>query len=392
MKRFKIAMALCVIVVAAIFCIEPMNLSFASPDSCVVVETVIDFGEVNCGAVEPDTVTITCADDDTLHINVTGLSSPYSFVSGNGADTLYQDSTATVIFQYAPTAAGVHTDTIDVGLAACDNSIVTGTGIAAECSLSVSSINCGDIAIGVTYLDTITIYNTEGDTIILNVSGLSGDYAIDSGSGADTLLAGENKDVIVSFDPPTIRAISEATDTLVMGSSSECDSIILTATSYVPVYPSDQGKYVTAQDALNRIAESNRWASQIIYDGHDITSADTTFLSTGWSRSDGGKIFLQINTADVAHSGGEPLLTVKMVEEDFWNLLYLQSNAADPTDTLVIGDGANGYNVWVVTGYGATLKDVSERTMAFGDSICVICIPDDASAGTIHATVRFKKE
>ena len=169
------------------------------------------------------------------------------------------------------------------------------------------------------------------------------------------------------------------------------DSLIILADSTmkdIAAIKDDVDNIYSRLDSVYRCS----WAREVVHDGHNVTTADTTFLTTGWNVADGGKIYLQVYGNSITGSGGEPLIIAKAVEEGRWNQLYLQYNDQDPTDTLVIADGSNSYNTWLTTGYNATLKSTDNRIIVFGDSICIILLPDDVSSGAIDMTGRYQKE
>lgn len=252
--------------------------------------------------------------------------------------------------------------------------------------------------------DAILTVNTDIASIAASIDSHADSIVKTTTEIADTTsaISATNRDIETGVDALVIdaAAIEVDADAIVTSADSiaKSNTAIYDSIKVIPAInrdiKSNLDDIVVDVDVLNDIltAMDPDWTREIVYAGHDVTTADTTFFTTGWGVADGGKISLQIYASGIVGDGGEPLIIAKMIEEGHWFPLYMSTNNLDPTDTLVIADGTNYYTTWLVGGYNATFKFALDRYLVFGDSIGIILLPDDVTSGTIFATGRYKKD
>ena len=270
--------------------------------------------------------------------------------------------------------------------------------------VAATAISSGTVAAGVdTTIEMLTaIEDTLGIAIAPDITlGTASLAAIETDAAAievlnaairDSIGAGNADLTSVTPDIEEIRVDAEAIKTAVeniedtLGTAIAPDITLMTA---------DLDAIATLQNSIYSRLDSitqNSWRREVVYAAHDATVADTTFFTTGWGVADGGRICLQVYAGGIVDAAGEPLIIAETIEEGRRFPLYTATGNTDPTDTLVIADGTHLYTTWLVSGYNASIKIAIDRYPVFGDSICIIYIPDDASAGTIDITGRYKEE
>ena len=193
----------------------------------------MNFGSVATGSTATHTFTVnnTGGVPATALADAGGLAAPYTFLGGaypgtggTCAATLLNGANCTIVVEYAPTATGVQTDTIDLSYndgAGAQNSTrdLTGTG-AAPAVLSISdapTYDYGTIAVGGTSNYTFTVSNTGGIPATLLTGGafgadfrfLGGAYPGTGGTCTGTLANGANCTVVVEFVPSATGALAD---------------------------------------------------------------------------------------------------------------------------------------------------------------------------------------
>jgi uncharacterized repeat protein (TIGR01451 family) len=172
---------------------------------CDVSPTFIDFGTaVIPGSIVDADFAITNIGTGTLTGEVSESCDHYSIQAGGGAFSLAAGETVYVTVRFEPTAVGTHTCEVQTGTE-CDNVSCTGVGdIPAECDVSPTILNFGEVAIGDYADDTFRITNIGGGTLTGTVSESCDHYEIVSGGGAYALGAGQFVDVTVRYAPTTV--------------------------------------------------------------------------------------------------------------------------------------------------------------------------------------------
>jgi hypothetical protein len=168
---------------------------------CSLSVASLDFGTVTVGACLDKIFTIRNSGTVTLTGNVS-LSCPehYTIELGGGAFSLNPNQTRQVRVNFAPTTAGSHPCSVELGTN-CAAVPITGTGGAAPaCQLSVTSLNFGSVNVNSSTTRTFNVTNAGGGTMAVNLSESCADYTILSATSFD-LAGGASQTVTVRFLP-----------------------------------------------------------------------------------------------------------------------------------------------------------------------------------------------
>ncbi len=174
----------------------------------------VNFGNVNVGSTSDQTVTITNQANSTAALtgSVGSLAAPFSVVSGGGAFNLTPGQSATVTIRFSPTTGGAASSNLSITHNATNQTSPTtvalsGTGIVPGISISInpSSVIFGNVNVGQSINQTITITNQSSSTAALtgSVGTLSAPFSVVSGGGAFTLAPGQSVTVTVRYSPTT---------------------------------------------------------------------------------------------------------------------------------------------------------------------------------------------
>ena len=172
--------------------------------TCSVSPTNLNFGSVDIsGGYADRTFTITNTGTGTLTGDPSESCSHYSIVSGGDPYSLGAGQSRTVTVRFDPSSTGTKTCTVNTGASICSDVSCTGVGVDNDpvCSVNPTSLDFGDVTVGL-YLDKVfTIQNTGGGTLTGAPSENCGHYDIVAGAGQYNLTAGQHKAVQVRFEP-----------------------------------------------------------------------------------------------------------------------------------------------------------------------------------------------
>lgn len=215
--------------------------------------TSLAFGDLLVGEQSQQTVTVTNDGDAVLTIDsITLAGSVYS--AAGCTQPLGAGDSCDVTVTFSPATAGAVSDTLTITSDDPDEATVTvnltGNGIAPDITLSTTNLAFGDLLIGETATQSVTISN-DGDAV-LNIGSIalsgSGDFTYNGCT--QSLAAGDSCDVTVTFSPVTAGV---ATDTLTIMSDDPDEATVTVALS---------GNGITAETYLQElIAYANQEAS-----------------------------------------------------------------------------------------------------------------------------------
>lgn len=169
---------------------------------CAIDITTLDFGTVLLGSSADRTFQISNTGGGTLSGTITESCETYSLVSGGGAFSLANGASRSVTVRFTPTSETQYTCAVAFGTAWCVDVQCFGTGQGIpQCTVSPTSLNFGDVAVGSTADRTFTVRNTGGGTLTGSVSESCADYSLPSGGGSYSLPAGGTRTVTVRFAP-----------------------------------------------------------------------------------------------------------------------------------------------------------------------------------------------
>jgi plastocyanin len=202
-----------------------VNVTSAGPVINIsVTPTSVDFGNVNVGSNSDQMITITnlMTSNATLSGNVGAPAAPFSVQSGGGPFSLTPGQSVIVTVRFSPTAEGAAASNLSIIHNATNQTNPTsipliGTGLTPGIHISVNpaSLNFGNVTVGQSTSQNITILNQANSTGPLtgSVSALTGPFSIVSGGGPFNLPPGQSQIVTVSFSPAVAGA---SFDTLII--------------------------------------------------------------------------------------------------------------------------------------------------------------------------------
>lgn len=213
------------------------------PVISVSAETV-NFGDVLAGLSAQRTVTVTNAGTATLAINSVNINGGNgAFAQSNNCASVAAGSSCNVNVTYYASGEGAQSATLVIGSNDELNPTVqiplSGKSItqtAPNISVSQTSVNFGEVLVGQTQQQTLTISNTGTAALTINgvqlASGFNAGFSVAANHNCGTVAPGANCSVPVSFAPNSVGAAQGS----VVISSNDPD------TSSVTVALSGQGK------------------------------------------------------------------------------------------------------------------------------------------------------
>ena len=190
----------------------------------------INFGNVQKDTTSQKTISIVNSGTVAYRVtNITGVSSPFS-ITGFGPSDLNPGESLTFTLTYAPTERGTHQVQMEIqtDVALSRSVTVEGRAIAPVLVLSATSINFGQVGVGTTQTQTVTIRNEGDATLVISRIEVVGEfYSVDSSSTATMVNPGNSTTFTVSYRPGdlnshtgTVRVVTNAgtTDIALEGS------------------------------------------------------------------------------------------------------------------------------------------------------------------------------
>jgi hypothetical protein len=197
-----------------------VNLSVDFIPSTGSGQPSINFGEVEIGRSATQMITLTnqASSTNTLTGTVGTLSNPFSVVSGSGSFSLVPGKSQTLLVRFSPTSAGTFSQTLVITHNATNSGSpfqisISGIGKATvNLSISSTSLSFGNISVGETSTQTITLTNAISSTGLLigDFSSPPSPFFLVPGSGSFSLAPGQSQTLEVSFSP-TFPGVFSAT-------------------------------------------------------------------------------------------------------------------------------------------------------------------------------------
>jgi hypothetical protein len=164
------------------------------------------FGSINVGNNNTKTVTVT--NSGTGSVTISGVSVAGAGMSANGIATpmtLTAGQTTVLSIVFAPTAVGAVSGTVSVASSATNSPAVvttTGTGVQPQLTASPASLNFGNVVVGSSGSQTITLSNAGTATVTVSQAVVSGTgYTMSGLTMPMTLAAGATTSFSVKFAP-----------------------------------------------------------------------------------------------------------------------------------------------------------------------------------------------
>jgi hypothetical protein len=170
--------------------------------------TTLSFGTVGVGKTTTASVTVTNTGTSTVTIDQTAVTGT-SFTTGAGtpAATIAPGQSKTVQIHFAPlsagSAAGGFTITSDAANSPLSVALV-GTGAQPGLAISPATVSFGNVSVGQSGTQTITLTNTSTSNMAVNLAAVSGSaFGINGLTLPATIAAGESVSFNAQFAPTT---------------------------------------------------------------------------------------------------------------------------------------------------------------------------------------------
>lgn len=202
--------------------------------------TSLSFGNVLVGSSAAQPVTITNTGTGNVSISQAAVSGGAFSLDGPSLPfTLAPGAVSSFTISFAPTAAGAISGSLSITSNALASPLavaLSGTGVAQTLQLSASptSLTFGNLAVGSTASQSVTLSNTGNTNLSVSQISVSGSSFSASGlSMPITLAAGQTTRFSVTFAPTTAGSLS-ATATVTSNAANSPASIALTGTGVQP--------------------------------------------------------------------------------------------------------------------------------------------------------------
>ncbi len=171
-----------------------------------VSAATINFGSVATGTTAVQSVTLTNVGTSTVDISSAALTGAgFTVMSGAPSGSMAIGASATVQVQFAPASAGAATGTFTVVSDATNSPLVitfNGTGTQPGLAISPASVNFGNVIVGQTGTQTVTLTNTGSASVVVNLATVSGTgFGVSGLSLPTTIPAGQNLTFSAQFTP-----------------------------------------------------------------------------------------------------------------------------------------------------------------------------------------------
>jgi hypothetical protein len=192
---------------------------------CSVDVDRIDFGTVFVGSARDTVVMIANVGEGTLSGTVAETCNHFAIVSGAGGYALGPGGVRTVVVRFEPAVAGAHVCSLSTG-AACPPVVCSGDGaVAPLCAIAPTQVDLGAVPIGGSSDTVVVITNDGGGILDIDVTASCPGFTLVSGAGHFSLGAGEQRFVIVRFDP-----LAEGAAACTVATGAACPPVVVTGT------------------------------------------------------------------------------------------------------------------------------------------------------------------
>jgi len=177
--------------------------------------SALSFGNVAVGSSATQSLTVTNTGTGTVNISqATLLGASYSVVSGNPSASLAVGQSSTVQIRFAPTTAAAEAGSLAILSDASNSPLnvsLSGTGMEAGLTISPASISFGNVTVGQSATQTVSLTNNGNAGLTITAATISGSGMKMSGlSLPATIGAGQNTSFSVQFAPTAAGGVTGA--------------------------------------------------------------------------------------------------------------------------------------------------------------------------------------
>lgn len=173
--------------------------------------TSLSFGNVAVGSNTSLSLTLTNTGTATANISAATISGTgFTVVSGNLATSIPVGQSVTAQVQFAPTSAGAVTGGLSVTSDAANSPLsisLNGTGMQSGFSISPGSLSFGNVIVGQSSSQNVTLSNTGNSSLAVSLATISGTgFSMSGLTLPATISAGQNVSFSVQFAPTVTGA------------------------------------------------------------------------------------------------------------------------------------------------------------------------------------------
>lgn len=267
---------------------------------CELSASSLDFGTVTIGDTADRDFTIGNTGGGLLPVSLSEDCPEFSLLS-EAVFELGPGESRTIGVRYSPSAPGTSVCTLQTGTPLCEAVLLEGsaTSASAECELSAEGLDFGEVPVGETAEQILTITNTGASSLAGTVSESCGDFSLPTG-GEYALEAGESAQIRIQFAPAAVglqicrleTGHAFCPDLDVQGTGTETSPVCLVSTeSETPADSLNFGPVPVGQTAVETFTITNAGEGELsgqVSEGcaeFEITSESTYALATGESQT-----------------------------------------------------------------------------------------------------------
>src|SRR5713101_3795620 len=170
----------------------------------------VTFGDVEVGTSSAQTVRLTNSGNASLTVSQTGVSGPGFTTSGVSSPlTLPAGQSGSLTVQFAPTVTGTASGSVSVVSNAFNSPTMialSANGVRHQLSLTPTSVNFGNVAVGATGTQTMTLTNSGTANLTISQGSVTGGgFSMSGLSFPVALTPGQSVTLSVQFAPAAIR-------------------------------------------------------------------------------------------------------------------------------------------------------------------------------------------
>jgi hypothetical protein len=339
------------------------------PAGFSVDKSSIDFGNVNVGSSKTDSVIVTNNGGDVL--TVTGSAVGAFSVAPSGEQSVQIGASKTFYITFSPTTIGTSSDDVEFNHNAAGSPTTvtcTGFGLDAVFSSNTSSYNFGEVLVGNSVVDTITI--TNNGNITMNVEASANAPFSVSPSATQNISATESMDFYITYSPTSMGNHSDNVTFTHNGSTSP-DAVSYSGTGIAPVFSIDPttldfGDVLVGDSKTDSVLVSNTGTSDLTVS--TVASSDFSVSPSGSqviAENGSLKFFVTFSPSEVGENNGDVIFT---------------HDASTSPDTLLLS--GNG----ILPGFAVTPSTLSFGNVLLGQTATDSVTISNNGTADVHVT------
>jgi hypothetical protein len=174
----------------------------------------VNFGSVIVGNTDSQLITVSNSGTANLTVSsITAAGSGFSTAGSSGAFTLTPGQSGSLTVAFGPASAGSQSGNISIASNAAGSPLavsLSGTGVAAtyQLSPSASSLSFGNVNVGSSATQNISVTNIGNSNIKISTITASGAGFSESGGANETLTPNQSTNISVTFKPSAVGSAS----------------------------------------------------------------------------------------------------------------------------------------------------------------------------------------